>query len=66
VPRLAAVLRRPADGTAKDWAREHAAEALGMLGPAAKAAVPDLRRLLDGDDDALAEAAARALERIGK
>jgi len=66
VPRLAAILRRPSDGTAMDWAREHAAEALGMLGPAAKGAVPDLRRLLDGGGDALAEAAARALEKIGK
>ena len=42
----------------------HAAEALGMLGPAARAAVPRLRQLAEDEENEIAEAATRALERI--
>ena len=45
-------------------ARIEAAEALGQLGEKAKAAIPDLVKLLDSKDEALREAAASALAGI--
>jgi HEAT repeat protein len=55
---------RPAEGYFQVTRRVNAAEALGLLGPKAKAAIPVLRRLCEHEDDRLAAAATRALERI--
>ena len=46
--------------------REFAADALGRIGPAAEAAVPELLRAIAGDfDSSVRQAAARALAAIG-
>ena len=64
VPKLVKLLGRKAEGyRRKDNCRD-ACEALGLLGPKAKAAVPALRRLLEDDENEVAEMAARALEKI--
>ncbi|MER8231713.1 PBS lyase [Streptomyces sp. NPDC094049] len=45
----------------RDWVREAALRTLAAFGPAAREAVPDIRRLLDADSATVATAAARAL-----
>jgi HEAT repeat protein len=45
--------------------RENAAKALGNIGPAAREAVPALRKLVDSSDDPLAHQAKEALKKIG-
>ncbi|MFM8271864.1 MAG: HEAT repeat domain-containing protein, partial [Gemmata sp.] len=52
------------DGTAGENERYMAARALGRIGAAAKAAVPELVRLIDHRDDALARSARAALKAI--
>lgn len=64
VTKLIALLERPAEGFQRQDNCEHAAEALGMLGPKAKAALPVLRRLAQDQENEIAEAAAKALEKI--
>jgi HEAT repeat protein len=65
VPKLIELLERKGEGFDRAERCQHAADALGLLGPKARAAVPCLRRLLDDDDDdAVAVAAERALEKI--
>ncbi|MBI4663870.1 MAG: HEAT repeat domain-containing protein [Verrucomicrobia bacterium] len=48
------------------WDRDRAAELLGKLGPAAKAALPALRRAAIGEDESLRAKAIDALKDIGK
>jgi HEAT repeat protein len=64
VPKLVALLERPGEGYTRRWNCEHAALALGMLGPTARAAVPILRRLAEDDEYVLAEAASKAIGQI--
>jgi HEAT repeat protein len=64
VPGLIALLQRKAKSYARISNCQHAAEALGMLGPKARAAVPHLRKLLDDEEDEIVEAALSALEKI--
>jgi HEAT repeat protein len=64
VPRLIALTERPADAPTRRYDRRLALEALGLLGPKAKAALPTLRALAEDDDNEVAEAAARALEAV--
>jgi HEAT repeat protein len=66
VPKLVDSLRRLAKGSIITDHRRAVAEALGLLGPKAKAAAPHLRKLLDDDDDEVVAAARQALERISK
>lgn len=63
VPKLINLMERK---TNRFYNCKLAAEALGMLGPKAKAAVPHLRKLLDDEENAIVDAAEKALERIGK
>jgi HEAT repeat protein len=64
VPRLIALMDQPADvSTRRNRNCQHAFEALRLLGPGAKAAVPRLRALA-ADDVALADEVARTLEKI--
>ncbi|WP_030688864.1 hypothetical protein [Streptomyces globisporus] len=60
---LPEVLRmlREAPANRRDWVREAALRTLAAFGPAAREAVPDMRRLLAADSAAVATAAARAL-----
>jgi HEAT repeat protein len=64
VPKLIEMLDRKADGYARVLNCVDAAQALGMLGPAANAAVPRLRQLAEDDDNEIARAAAWALGKI--
>jgi HEAT repeat protein len=64
VPKLIALILLPAKRFERVANCEHAAEALGMLGSRAKAAIPQLRQLLADEDDGVAKAAAKALEAI--
>ena len=65
VPRLVALLTVSTTGDTP-WRdrRIEGVTALGMLGPLAKAAIPDLRKLLDDDNDYVAAAAAKALDKV--
>ncbi|SEC49641.1 PBS lyase [Streptomyces sp. TLI_105] len=60
---LPEVLRmlREAPANRRDWVREAALRTLTAFGPAAREAVPDMRRLLAADSASVATAAARAL-----
>src|SRR5437868_11402616 len=60
VPALIDVLK---EGDA--FAKGHAAQALGRIGPAAKEAAPALALALGGDDAAIASQAGMALGQIG-
>ncbi|WP_370531925.1 HEAT repeat domain-containing protein, partial [Streptomyces venezuelae] len=60
VPEVLRVLRG-APSNRRDWVREAALRTLAAFGPAAGAAVPDMRRLLAAESAAVATAAARAL-----
>jgi HEAT repeat protein len=64
VPKFIALLDRPSRDYTRRTNVEHATEGLGLLGPKAKAAIPRLRQLLEDDDNAIADAAARALAKI--
>src|SRR5207249_4642166 len=64
VPRLVVLLEKKGDRFERIRNCEHAAEALALLGPKAKAAVPQLRKLLEADEDAIGTAASNALEKI--
>jgi HEAT repeat protein len=64
VPQLAASLERPLEGFIRTDTYRDVLEALTLLGPKAKAAAPAIRRLLDDDEDQIADAAARALDKI--
>jgi HEAT repeat protein len=64
VPKLMALTERKADSYARITHCVHAAEALGMFGPPAKAAIPRLRQLAQDEETEIAEAAVRALEKI--
>jgi HEAT repeat protein len=64
VPGLITLLQRDAKRYDRIRNCQHAAEALGLLGPKARAAVPHLRKLLDDEEDEIVEAALRALEKI--
>jgi HEAT repeat protein len=60
VPELAAALRHK-----KDSVRRYAAQALGQVGPAASAALPDLKVVADSDPEARArDWAAQAMKKI--
>jgi hypothetical protein len=63
VPKLIALIEQPANRYWGNSTREHAFEALSLLGPKAKAAVPRLRAMAESKT-ALADAAARVLEKI--
>jgi HEAT repeat protein len=63
VPKLIALTERPTKGFERASGCRCAAEALGLLGPKAKSAIPHLRKLLQEDDEVV-EAALRALEKI--
>ncbi|GGU71509.1 hypothetical protein GCM10010275_02040 [Streptomyces litmocidini] len=60
---LPEVLRmlREAPANRRDWVREAALRTLAAFGPAAREAVPDVRRLLAAESASVATAAARAL-----
>ncbi|MFF9848650.1 PBS lyase [Streptomyces litmocidini] len=60
---LPEVLRmlREAPANRRDWVREAALRTLAAFGPAARVAVPDMRRLLAAESASVATAAARAL-----
>ncbi|QES08361.1 PBS lyase [Streptomyces venezuelae] len=60
VPEVLRVLRG-APSNRRDWVREAALRTLAAFGPAAEAAVPDMRRLLAAESAAVATAAALAL-----
>ncbi|MFD8208313.1 HEAT repeat domain-containing protein [Streptomyces sp. NPDC059695] len=60
LPEVLRVLRG-APAHRRDWVREAALRTLTAFGPAAREAVPDLRRLLAAESAAVATAAARAL-----
>ncbi|MFE7517475.1 HEAT repeat domain-containing protein, partial [Streptomyces sp. NPDC057540] len=60
LPEVLRVLRG-APAHRRDWVREAALRTLAAFGPAAREAVPDLRRLLAAESAAVATAAARAL-----
>ena len=55
----------PGSGIEHNAVARNAARALGKLGAAAAAAIPDLLITLDDDDDGLREAAARTLGELG-
>ncbi|MFE5912168.1 PBS lyase [Streptomyces wedmorensis] len=60
VPEVLRVLRGAPENR-RDWVREAALRTLASFGPAAREAVPELRRLLAAESAAVATAAARAL-----
>ncbi|MFF1508949.1 HEAT repeat domain-containing protein [Streptomyces sp. NPDC058326] len=60
VPEVLRVLRG-APSNRRDWVREAALRTLAAFGPAARPAVPDIRRLLGAESAAVATTAARAL-----
>lgn len=60
-PKLIPLIEKPARDNSMRLA---AIECLGKMGPSAKSAEPALRRLMDGDDTALAIAAAEAIDLI--
>jgi HEAT repeat protein len=64
VPRLLALMELPAVMSGRNNGREYVIEALGLLGPSAKAAIPRLRVLAEDNDDVIARTAVRALEKI--
>jgi hypothetical protein len=65
VPRLIALIDQPANPyTRRSRNCQHAFDALSLLGPNAKAALPKLRALANDDDKVIADAAARALEKV--
>jgi HEAT repeat protein len=64
VPKLLALMEQPTNRNTRHRNCQHALEALGLLGPKAKAALPRLRALAEDDDNVLAEAAARAVEAV--
>ena len=66
VPKMVELLGRPAKGLDRVYDCQAAAEALGLLGPKARAAVPALRKVLDDDENEAVDAARRALEKIAK
>ncbi len=64
VPKMTAVLERQLQGYKRSQTYVGALQTLALLGSKAKAAAPAVRKLLDDDEDEVADAAARALERI--
>ncbi|MEU0400303.1 PBS lyase, partial [Streptomyces sp. NPDC006197] len=60
LPEVLRILREAPENR-RDWVREAALRTLAAFGPAAREAVPDMRRLLAADSAAVATAAARAL-----
>lgn len=64
VPKLVGLLEEKSEGVHRVWNCEMAIEALSRLGPKAKAAVPVLRKLLDDEENKIADAAAKALKSI--
>ncbi len=62
VPALVGVLKEPGGD---NRVRGHAVHALGMIGPAAKDAIPELIRALEDEEPSLSNQAAFALGRIG-
>jgi HEAT repeat protein len=46
--------------------RREAAVALGMLGPAAASAVPDLKEIANDQDESVRQAVSEALQKIGR
>ncbi|MEV6248387.1 PBS lyase [Streptomyces sp. NPDC051742] len=60
LPEVLRVLRG-APPNRRDWVREAALRTLAAFGPAAREAVPDMRRLMASESAAVATAAARAL-----
>ena len=64
VPRLVALTEQAATASRRRDNCELALEALRLLGPKAKAAIPRLRALAEDDDNEVAETAARALEAV--
>jgi hypothetical protein len=64
VPRLIAVMDLPADRSTRKRNHEHVLEALGQLGPAAKAAIPRLRLWAEDNDASTAAAAQEALAKV--
>ncbi|MGW1119112.1 hypothetical protein ACWD5B_18705 [Streptomyces tanashiensis] len=60
LPEVLRVLRG-APANRRDWVREAALRTLAAFGPAAREAVPDMRRLLAAESAAVATTAARAL-----
>ena len=64
VPKLIELLERKAERYVRERNCEHACEALGLLGGKAKGAIPQLRRLMDDEENSIVDAAAKALERI--
>ncbi len=63
VPALVTVLKRPGEAERPLTNLEFVNEALGSMGPKASAAVPELKKLLDGES-AIAEGASKALALI--
>lgn len=66
VPRLIAFADQKSPAYDRASNCEHAAIALGMLGPKAKAAIPLLRKLKEDDDNTVSDAATQALEKIDR
>jgi HEAT repeat protein len=64
VPKLMVLLNRQPKDYSSIQGCVSAAHALGMHGPAAKAAIPRLRELLEAEEIEIAEAAALALKKI--
>lgn len=64
VPKMIGLLDQPGEGFARSDRCGAAAEVLGALGPKAKDALPQLRRLAADPDRMIAEAAEAAIERI--
>lgn len=64
VPKLIELLERKAEGLNRVNNCQQASEALSLLGPKAKAAIPHLRRLLDDEENSIVDAAAKALAKI--
>jgi HEAT repeat protein len=65
VPKMLTLVERKLEpGSRLRWNQEAAIEVLGALGPKAKAAAPALRKLLDSNEFGIADAAAKALEKI--
>ncbi|MFI8913548.1 PBS lyase [Streptomyces sp. NPDC053513] len=60
LPEVLRILRE-APANRRDWVREAALRTLAAFGPAAREAVPDMRRLLAAESASVATAAARAL-----
>ena len=65
IPALIAALKQTRGASERSPDLASIIEVLARFGPKAKAAIPELRKRLDDDVDSVAEAAAKALVRIG-